>query len=223
MNYRHVFAVTALAAGLAGCASMSSNYQSNVRYQDGSYYSPAEAGYGDYYYAPEPRYDYYYDHSYFFGSPFYSFGAPCSFRYRYCSPFGYDPFYDPYYGFGWYGWYDPFWAYYGYHWQHHRHHSDDDHDDADDDSTTTPTDQDGTAVIADWAALPQRRQPPGRMMAAPEAERDPNAGFPRERSERVRRDDASAPAPRRSESSASEERSSESPARSTRRRSERID
>jgi hypothetical protein len=223
MNYRHALAVTALAAGLSGCASMSTNYQSNVRYQDGSYYSPAEAGYGDYYYAPEPRYDYYYDHSYFYGSSFYSFGAPCSFRYRYCSPFGYDPFYS----FGWYGWYDPFWPYYAYYWQHHGHHSDNGHDDDDDDDpATTPTDQDGNAAIADWAAMRPGWRTPGRMMAAPETERDPNAGFPRSRSDRPRRESVSAPvpSPRRSESSsASEERSSASPSRSIRHRGERND
>lgn len=109
MNYRHALAFLALALGLGGCASTSSNYRAD--YRDGSYYSPADAGYGDYYYAPEPRYDYYYDHSYFYGSPFWR-----------------DPFLYPYYRFGfntYYGWYDPFWgpyAYYPWWYDHPRHH-----------------------------------------------------------------------------------------------------
>lgn len=122
MNYRHASAVIALALGLAGCAGTSSSTRSDVRYEDGSYYSPVDDGNGDYYYAPEPRYDNYdyYNHSFFYGPPF-----------------GYSPFFDPYQGFGFsiffggygsngnYGWYDPFWGRPGYHhgapYDGHRH------------------------------------------------------------------------------------------------------
>ena len=122
MNYRHALVVIAFSLGLGGCASYPSNYRSDLRYEDGSYYSPVDAGYGDYYYAPEPRHDYhdYYDQSFFYGSPFHSFDGYCSARYRYCPPFGYSPFLDPYHRFGFSlsyggnGWYDPFWARYGY-------------------------------------------------------------------------------------------------------------
>jgi len=228
MNYRHVIAVTALAAGLSGCASMSSNYQSNVRYQDGSYYSPADSGYGDYYYAPEPRYDYYYDHSYFYGSPFYSFGSPCSYRYHFCSPFGYDPFFDSFYSFGWYGWYDPFWGPYRYYGHHRRHH----HDDDDGDSVTSqpPSDEDDSDAIADDdSGMPSQRRWPGRVMAAPEDGGAPirqrDASSLRFRPE-PQRERVSSPEPqsRRSDSSSvSASRSSDSSSRSSRHRSERND
>jgi hypothetical protein len=117
MHYRHALLAAAFALGLAGCASYSPGYQSDVRYRDGSYYSPPDAGYGDYYYAPEPRDDYYYDYygqDFFYGSPLYGYGGFCSVRYRYCPPFGYsrfpgDGWYAPY-GFG-YGYYPA--PYYG--------------------------------------------------------------------------------------------------------------
>ena len=103
MNTRIATAVIALAMGLSGCASTSSSMHSSVVYRDGSYYSPAEAGRGDYYYAPEPRADDYFGYDPFlFGSPFYAFGGYCSAAYRYCPPFWYGAFFDP--------WYDPFWA-----------------------------------------------------------------------------------------------------------------
>ena len=124
MDRRNGLAIIALVLGLAGCASYPSNTRFDAGYQDGSYYSPADAGYGDYYYAPEPRNDYYdyYDPSlyYRYGSRFDPFGGYCSARYRYCPPFGYSPFIDPYGRFGFgvsFGggsWYDPFWGRYGY-------------------------------------------------------------------------------------------------------------
>ena len=119
----------ALALGLSACATY---YDEGVSYDDGSYYSPADSGRGDYYFAPEPSYNRYYydefdrfffDSSYYgfgsfgnswYGSPMYSYGGYCSARYRYCPPFGYyDPFYDPFPRFGlsiYFG--DPW--YYGY-------------------------------------------------------------------------------------------------------------
>jgi len=132
MNYRRALLVTALLLGMVGCAGYSDNTRSDLRYQDGSYYSAADADYGDYYYAPEPRDDYYTDRTFFYGSPFYSSAGYCSARYRYCPPFGYGPSLDSYGRFGFiissggYGGYDPFWGPYGYQpsypvHHHHRH------------------------------------------------------------------------------------------------------
>lgn len=109
MDYRNALIAAALALGLAGCASYSSGYGTEAVYRDGSYYSPSDAGYGDYYYAPEPR-DYYYDYygqDPFYGSPLYGYGGYCSVRYRYCPPFGYGRFPDS-------GWYAPYGAGFGY-------------------------------------------------------------------------------------------------------------
>ena len=112
MNIRIASAVIAIAIGLSACASTSSNMHSSVVYRDGSYYSPAEAGRGDYYYAPEPREDDYFGYDpFFFGGPFYSFGGYCSVAYRTCPPYWYGALYDP--------WYDPFWGSTPYYYHHH--------------------------------------------------------------------------------------------------------
>src|SRR3990167_1875455 len=116
MIFGRAVIILALSLGLGACATY---YDDGVRYEDGSYYSPGDAGRGDYYYAPEPSYNrYYYDEfdrfffvsSYYgfgsfgggwYGSPIYSYGGYCSVRYRYCPPFGYyDPFFDPFPRFG---------------------------------------------------------------------------------------------------------------------------
>jgi hypothetical protein len=99
-----------------------------VSYENGSYYSAAEGGYGDYYYAPEPRlrYDYYDD--FFYGSSFYAFGGYCSARYLSCPDYGYGGFLDPFHRFGYLisygdnGWYDPFWDGYARLPPYHHHH-----------------------------------------------------------------------------------------------------
>jgi hypothetical protein len=101
MNHRHALMIAALGlglAGLAGCASTPSNSAAYARQDGGSYYSPAEAGNGDYYFATAPVYSSYYFNSY--------------------QGFGGGPFF---YGFN--GWYDPFWPGYGYYgyWPHHGH------------------------------------------------------------------------------------------------------
>jgi hypothetical protein len=139
MNHRYLLIVLAIALGVGGCASTTSNVQSSARYENGSYYSPAEAGYGDYYYAPEPRNDYYGD-PFFYGSSFYAFGGYCPAVYGYCSPFWVDPFWGPF------GFPSP---YYGYHHHHHSHGND--HadaqspsaqiDDADDSAASDDNDQ----------------------------------------------------------------------------------
>jgi hypothetical protein len=226
MKYLHAFSVAALAVGLGGCASMSSNYQSDAVYRDGSYYSPADAGYGDYYYAPEPRYDYYYDHSYFFGSPFYTFGGYCSMRYRYCPPFWYDPFLS-FDGFGfyspWYGWYDPIW-YYG-HRRHHHQPSNDDGDQGDTVAAQPPSDAIDDDSTDGRAAMPVRRRWSGSFPAlSGPGTRFDRLGYPSVTSMRARResDDElfSTPEPRvrHSESSrSSDEHESSAPVRSRRR------
>ncbi len=132
-----------LAATLAACASYpSDSYRGRVVYEDGSYYSPADDGYGDYYYAPEREYGYdyygydhygygygYYDYRYSLGPIGYlGYDGFCSARYRSCAPYWYGgyaywPSYSRFgfslsYGSG--GWFDP-WGYgspyygFGYH------------------------------------------------------------------------------------------------------------
>ena len=131
MKLGRAITLLVLALGSSACATY---YDQGVSYDDGSYYSPADSGRGDYYYAPEPSYNRYYydefdrfffDSSYYgfgsfgsgwYGSPIYSYGGYCSARYRYCPPFGYyDPFYDPFPRFGlsiYFG--DPWYYGYGY-------------------------------------------------------------------------------------------------------------
>ena len=106
---------------LSGCATYSDTRMSErVVYRDGSYYSPSADGYGDYYYAPEYRYDDYYDR-YWYSNRYdffpYSYGyRSCAFSYRRC-PFGYSPWrsgwgFSIFFGDPW-GW--PFSS-----WRHHR-------------------------------------------------------------------------------------------------------
>lgn len=120
MTIRNALAAVVLALAAAGCASFPDEGYSD-RYQDGSYYSAGGDGYGDYYYAPEPRPTYGYYDSFFYGSSaFGGFGGYCSVRYLRCPDYGYGGFLDPYRRFGYlisfgdYGWYDPFWDPYGY-------------------------------------------------------------------------------------------------------------
>ncbi len=122
MKFRQLVFAISLVAGLGACAS-SPDY--GMRYQDGSYYSPAAEGRGDYYVGAETRRSYYYsdDYDLFFGSgygwydsPFYSYGGYCSVRYRYCprwawgggygAPYGETGF-QIYFGSPW----DPYWGY----------------------------------------------------------------------------------------------------------------
>jgi hypothetical protein len=211
MKYRHALAFLALALGLGGCASTSSNYRADAR--DGSYYSPADAGYGDYYYAPEPRYDYYYDHSYFYGSPFW-----------------HDPFLYPYYRFGfntYYGWYDPFWGPYAYYpWQERPRHDDANADDADDDDVSSPSgevaieDENPRAIDGAGPRRQLRQRWFGPYSAAPASAennlrvRARTAGDPLVRSR-------SEPEPRRSERSSASDESASAPSRPSRRGSDR--
>jgi hypothetical protein len=131
---------------LSACASYpDARYAREPVYRDGSYYSPAGDGYGDYYYAPEYRDDDYYRYGYdgFYGDPWYGrygygyggFSGWCGydrFGFRHC-PYGYGtPFrsgwsFSLMFGNGW-GWGG--WPYYNDYWSHrHRWHDRDrDHD-----------------------------------------------------------------------------------------------
>lgn len=104
MNYRQALIAITLAGGLGACAS-SPDY--GLRYQDGSYYSPAGEGRGDYYVGVEPQRSYYlyddfdlfFDGGYgWYGSPFYSHGGYCSVRYRYCPRWAWGSGYGSPYG-----------------------------------------------------------------------------------------------------------------------------
>lgn len=80
--------------GSAGCVTSTNSYTRDIVYRDGSYYSPADEQYGDYYYEPEPDYSYYDDNYYGFNSSYYGntwygnrYSSRCRFSYhhdRYC-------------------------------------------------------------------------------------------------------------------------------------------
>lgn len=76
----------ALTLGLGGCATYP--YNQDVLYADGSYYSPAAAGNGDYYYASVvPSYQHY---------SYYGYTGYCSVLYSSCASWPYYSYY-PYY------------------------------------------------------------------------------------------------------------------------------
>jgi hypothetical protein len=209
--FRKLFVLAALA--LSGCASYGpAQYGDRAPvYRDGSYYSPSASGYGDYYYAPEYRYDDYYDYYDGFGYGYgyghgygypYGFGGQrfCSFRYRPCS-------YGSYWGSGWGGlslffgrgwnswdsWYG--WPYYGG-WNHDRdwdRHRDRnrDHDRDRDHRTPSPRipGEDRNRVPSPPTSTPWPMPAPGArrpVSPTPRPIRDPNRipGY---------RDEASAP------------------------------
>jgi hypothetical protein len=101
MKTRKLWAVGALL--LSACASDGGMHEGMVQ-RDGSWYSPAAEGRGDYYTATE-RAPAAWDPAWGVGFGVVPFGGYCPVRYRYCgSPWwGYDPFYNPY-------WYQP-WIY----------------------------------------------------------------------------------------------------------------
>jgi hypothetical protein len=195
MNYQRVLIAITLAAGLGACAS-SPDY--GLRYEDGSYYSPAGEGRGDYYVGADLQHSYYlYDdfdlffgHGYggWYGSPFYSYGGYCSVRYRYCprwawgggfgSHYGETGF-DIYFGSPW----DPYWGGGYYPGRHHRGHR------------PAGAAQGGEQANPDWAPRPRqtdtrRPRPRPEPVTDDESERFP---FPSPASERR-------PSPRRTES-----------------------
>ena len=117
----------AILLGSTGCVTTTNSYSRDIVYRDGSYYSPADEEYGDYYYEPEPDYAYYDSYDYGFGYG-YNDSYRCRFSYydRYCNNgwgssylnfgglsifFGSPGYYDYGYGYG-YGY--PYYGYYGY-------------------------------------------------------------------------------------------------------------
>lgn len=128
MQCRFILAALATVGGLAGCVSTSSYRESEVVYRDGSYYSPANEGQGDYYYAPTPDYDDSYygygygypDYRYFLGPiGLWGYDSSCSARFRHCGPswYGsYGPGYSTHWGFVFYLVRPGPWAYYADPW-----------------------------------------------------------------------------------------------------------
>ena len=87
---------------LAGCASTGT--RDGLVYKDGSWYSPAREGHGDYYTGASRRHhDHYYDVPWAWSVGFVPYGGYCPAMYRYCTSF----WADPYYSAGWYPWYYP--------------------------------------------------------------------------------------------------------------------
>ena len=79
--------------GSAGCMTSTHSYTRDIVYRDGSYYSPADEQYGDYYYEPEPDYSFYDDNYYgfnhgfnsgYYGNSWYGnhYSSRCRFSYR---------------------------------------------------------------------------------------------------------------------------------------------
>lgn len=95
MNYRHTLTLLVIAFGLAACTSYPSSYRDRAVYSDGSYYSRAGDGYGDYYYAPQRSY-YDYPGYYGYGPSYFSYSYGDCWRYRGCSPWGFSGHWGPY-------------------------------------------------------------------------------------------------------------------------------
>jgi hypothetical protein len=118
-----------IAAGsllLAACASTGT--RDGMVYRDGSWYSPAGEGHGDYYTGVSHDHDYYYDWPWAWSVGYVPFGGYCPVQYRYCTSFWADAWYWP----GYYPWgYQP-WVYYPHRPTHRRHRSETPIADADD-------------------------------------------------------------------------------------------
>lgn len=134
MKLRFVLLGLAL-LGSAGCVTSTNSYTRDIVYRDGSYYSPADDQYGDYYYEPEYDYSYYDDYPYYgygyYGNSWYGNhdSYQCRFSYHYCDnrwngfSIGFGGLTliignSNYYGYPYYGYYDPYYyggyPYYGY-------------------------------------------------------------------------------------------------------------
>jgi len=82
-----------LAATLALAACAGTSTKDGLVYRDGSWYSPAAGGHGDYYTGRERHYygGYYYPWAWDVG--FASYGGYCPIEYRYCTSFWADPWF----------------------------------------------------------------------------------------------------------------------------------
>ena len=88
---------------LSACASTST--RDGMVYRDGSWYSPAGDGHGDYYTGASHDHDHYYDVPWAWSVGFVPYSGYCPAMYRYCTSFWADPFYGPgYYPWGYQSW-----------------------------------------------------------------------------------------------------------------------
>ena len=78
---------------LSACAGTGT--RDGMVYRDGSWYSPADAGRGDYYTGASHAHDTYYDWPWAWSVGFVPYGGYCPVMYRYCTSFWADPFYGP--------------------------------------------------------------------------------------------------------------------------------
>ena len=93
-----------LAAALALSACASQHTHDGMSWQDGSWYSPAHDGHGDYYTRSAPRPPEVYDVPWAWSVGFVPYGGFCPAAYRYCTSFWADPWYSA----AWNPWYQPF-------------------------------------------------------------------------------------------------------------------
>jgi hypothetical protein len=100
MNPKAAFATLVLL--LAGCAGHGTH--EGMAWRDGSWYSPARDGHGDYYTANPRRPPDAWDVPWAWSVGFVPYGGFCPAAYRYCTSFWADPWYSA----AWNPWYYPF-------------------------------------------------------------------------------------------------------------------
>jgi hypothetical protein len=92
----------ATALALAGCAGQ--HTRDGMSWRDGSWYSPAHDGHGDYYTRSAHRPPEVYEVPWAWSVGFVPYGGFCPAAYRYCTSFWADPWYSA----AWNPWYQPF-------------------------------------------------------------------------------------------------------------------
>ena len=90
---------------LSACAG--TNTRDGLVYRDGSWYSPAREGHGDYYTGRGRHAADFYDVPWAWSVGFVPFGGYCPIAYRYCTSF----WADPWFGAAWYPGYYPYYPY----------------------------------------------------------------------------------------------------------------
>jgi hypothetical protein len=98
---KKVFLVAAMLA-LSGCAGQ--HTRDGMSWQDGSWYSPAHDGHGDYYTRSASHPPEVYDVPWAWSVGFVPYGGFCPAAYRYCTSFWADPWYSA----AWNPWYYPY-------------------------------------------------------------------------------------------------------------------